>query len=62
VLRRIFGPKKGETGWKCITRSFIICTLKKNYQNEQLNKGKMGWTYNMHRREEKRNLHKVLLE
>jgi hypothetical protein len=31
VLRRIFGPKKdGVTGgWRnCITRSFIICTLR----------------------------------
>jgi hypothetical protein len=31
VLRRIFGPKKKEMrvgGENCITRSFIICTLR----------------------------------
>jgi hypothetical protein len=29
VLRRIFGPKRDEmTGENCITRSFVICTLR----------------------------------
>jgi hypothetical protein len=27
VLRRIFGPKRDETGENCIMRSFITCTL-----------------------------------
>jgi hypothetical protein len=31
VLRRIFGPKRDEVtggGENCITRSFVICTLR----------------------------------
>jgi hypothetical protein len=29
VLRRIFGPRRDEvTGENCITRSFVICTLR----------------------------------
>jgi hypothetical protein len=29
LLRRIFGPKRDEvTGENCITRSFLICTLR----------------------------------
>jgi hypothetical protein len=29
VLRRIFGPKRDEvTGENCITRNFVICTLR----------------------------------
>jgi hypothetical protein len=29
VLRRIFGPRRDEvTGENCITRSFMICTLR----------------------------------
>jgi hypothetical protein len=31
VLRRIYGPKKGgvrEGGENCITRNFIVCTLR----------------------------------
>jgi hypothetical protein len=29
VLRKLFGPKRDEvTGENCITRSFVICTLR----------------------------------
>jgi hypothetical protein len=34
VLRRIFGPKRErerENGENCITRSFVICTLRQVY-------------------------------
>jgi hypothetical protein len=45
VLKRIFGPKRGEVtrGWgNCIMRSFITCIFAKYNKNVQVKEVEMG--------------------
>jgi hypothetical protein len=52
-LRRIFGPKIHEvTGENGIMRNFIICTLSKYNENDQVKKDEVGWEGSMNGGEE----------
>jgi hypothetical protein len=51
VLCRVFGPKRDEimgAGGNGIKRRFIICTLAKYCQNEQIKKDELGRARSMH--------------